>query len=259
MRDIETSETLKIEQAEVRLQKFLREFERALHSVYRKVLTGLERGDVAASDAAKLLGDLSTQINKLVLAPELAKLDPIYARELANVKKYFEAFGYKNVLTGADAKFAETLITFDVSAVKTRVLAGTDALKSAVMRSVISGGKPDLTDLIDSRTAGIVGNVETELRTGLSGFQQSLINNKAGEVGLDLFIYLGPDDDITRPFCKDVLDANKVWTEEQINALDNEQGLDAFTYGGGYNCRHQWRPVSAEWAEENGYTVENEA
>lgn len=254
MRNLNQSETLKIEQAEIRLQKFMREFERTVGTTYRKLLSDLKAKKRSASEVANMLGRLNAELEKAVLGPGLAQLDAIYAKELKRVKEYFAEFGYKNVLTDADARFAETLINFDASAVKTRTFANADSLKSAVMRSVTVGNYAVFDDLFQKRIDGTVGSVETELRTGLSGFHQAVKNNAAAEVDIELFAYLGPDDDITRPFCQDIIERGRVFTFDEIKAMNNEQGLPVEIYGGGYNCRHEWAPISEEMAkEEFGY------
>jgi len=33
---------------------------------------------------------------------------------------------------------------------------------------------------------------------------------------------------------------------DEIEKLDNGQGLDVMTYCGGYNCRHMWLPATKE-------------
>ena len=44
-----------------------------------------------------------------------------------------------------------------------------------------------------------------------------------------------------RDFCKEHY--NKIYTIEEIQALNNGQGLDVLTYAGGYNCLHWWMPA----------------
>ena len=58
----------------------------------------------------------------------------------------------------------------------------------------------------------------------------------------DVFAFLGPADTKLRPFCH--AHVGKVFTREQIDALDNGQVGNVFLTGGGYNCRHQFVAVS---------------
>ncbi len=50
------------------------------------------------------------------------------------------------------------------------------------------------------------------------------------------FKYVGPPAE--RKFCS--MHLNQIYTLQEINALDNGQGLPVITNGGGYNCRHHW-------------------
>ncbi len=59
------------------------------------------------------------------------------------------------------------------------------------------------------------------------------------------FRYVGPRAR-ARAFCSQLLDqaaAGKTWTIEEIERLDNGQGLPVLYFCGGYNCRHRWMPV----------------
>ena len=56
------------------------------------------------------------------------------------------------------------------------------------------------------------------------------------------FTYVGPNDDVTRDICKEVLRSAKNdtgYTAEEINGL----GSVDFATRGGWNCRHDWIPV----------------
>lgn len=58
------------------------------------------------------------------------------------------------------------------------------------------------------------------------------------------FLYVGPLDEVTRPFCEEW--AGQVLTRDEIDALDNGQLPNVFLTGGGYNCRHSWLAVASE-------------
>ncbi len=54
----------------------------------------------------------------------------------------------------------------------------------------------------------------------------------------DRFIYQGPNDTETRPFCAGLV--NEVMTRAEVDDLDNGQLPNSLLSGGGYNCRHIW-------------------
>jgi hypothetical protein len=100
-----------------------------------------------------------------------------------------------------------------------------------------------------------VGVGTTQARTKIAEFGRSINALNADEAGLENFIYVGPKDGITRPFCRKLV--GKVLSKKQIIKLDNGQPSSGppLTSGGGYNCRHSWAPVSKGFLKVNGLTV----
>jgi len=94
------------------------------------------------------------------------------------------------------------------------------------------------------------GTLQTEVRTKISQFGRSVNMIAADAVGLDHYLYTGPRDGITRPFCRPLI--NKVVDKTQLGKLNNGQGLSVRTSGGGYNCRHSWSPVTESFMKAAG-------
>ena len=101
----------------------------------------------------------------------------------------------------------------------------------------------DLNRALSSST----GRQLTEVKTAISQYGRSITAAVADAAELDHYLYTGPLDGITRPFCKVLV--NKVVTSSQMRALRNGQGLAVITSGGGYNCRHSWSPVTDSFVE----------
>lgn len=59
--------------------------------------------------------------------------------------------------------------------------------------------------------------------------------------------YEGPEPG--REFCK--IHYNKIYKLEDVKEMTNDFGQPAFTYCGGYNCRHRWVPVFGKTEESN--------
>jgi hypothetical protein len=58
----------------------------------------------------------------------------------------------------------------------------------------------------------------------------------------DVYAFMGPADVKLRPFCRERV--GKVYTRQDIDAMDNGQLPNVFLTGGGYNCRHTFVAVS---------------
>jgi hypothetical protein len=98
----------------------------------------------------------------------------------------------------------------------------------------------------------------TEARTRIAEFDRAVTAQSAAEAGADLFTYRGPVDGITRGFCAEL--EGLALTTAQIGRLNNAQTATSPLYsGGGYNCRHNWSPLSAALAEAIGAPMGTDA
>lgn len=110
----------------------------------------------------------------------------------------------------------------------------------------------------------IAGRAKTLANTLTQSFDRAVTNRKAKSAGISTFVYLGPDDGLTRPFCDALLSGEgdsefnipavdgdpPIYTDDQIAGMDNTQGLSVYQFAGGYNCRHRFRPIAAKVAQE---------
>ena len=80
---------------------------------------------------------------------------------------------------------------------------------------------------------------KTWVNTGLQGVYSKANTMLAEDNGITEFQYVGPRDQITRPFCKSHL--FEIKTTDEWNQLNDEQGQIApvSVDRGGWNCRHQ--------------------
>lgn len=96
----------------------------------------------------------------------------------------------------------------------------------------------DVADVLDLSTK----QARTVYDTAVSVFSRHMEQIAADGEPEELFLYAGPADDKTRPFCRRWV--GKVLERKQIDALDNGQLPDVFATAGGYACRHLWKRVS---------------
>ena len=96
----------------------------------------------------------------------------------------------------------------------------------------------DLSEVIDRSDSQIA----TLYDTSVSIFTRQVELLDAGDDPETRFLYAGPDDDVTREFCKERV--GNVYTRAEIEAMDNGQIDNVLLTGGGYNCRHVWMAVS---------------
>ncbi len=237
-------------------------FVKSLEKILQRSLSGIVR-DVKESQTAAAAANLLLRVTDLLkeagLHKEIAKINRLYGAELEAVKKYFSTYlDANNIFTNADNQLVEALINLEVKRTTTVIQQHVDDVNSVIMSQILTGKKAvilkESDDLIGSAVERVAGVVRTELNTTISGFASSLNAHKAKDLGLNLFEYLGPDDKLTRPFCNRVLSKDPaIYQRSEIEKLSNGQGLPVLIYGGGYNCRHQWRAISEDLAKRLGY------
>jgi hypothetical protein len=224
-----------------------------------KVLRPVLQNPQDKAEALQILGSLFSSLEEIGLKNELQSLKRIYGSQIRHIREEFESLGIKEVFSDTDVDIVGKLIDFDTEAVSNKIHKYTDDVGATVMRSVLAGEEPDFSAIHERVGASLARQVETETQTLLAGFSRAVTTGKAKELGFTLFMYLGPDDKVTRPFCAHVLERDPaIYTIEEIQALNGHseapEGLDVMLYGGGYNCRHDWRPLSEESAKEMGWT-----
>lgn len=89
-----------------------------------------------------------------------------------------------------------------------------------------------------------VPDAETLANTAVAQFDNAYMFENAEQAGVKQFKYDGALHANSRPFCKAHL--GRIYTEAQIEQLNNGQGLSVRSSCGGYNCTHFWTPVIEE-------------
>ena len=239
----------RIEATDDDIALFVARLDKFLGSNLRRLLKDLETGKASAVQAASILGSLQSALEQAGLTDELQQIRRMYHKQLDRVAQGFsEVADPDAIFSQADNKWLEQMINFDEGLIANKVYQVTDSLSSTLMRQVITGARFDTSALIEDFGGTLANQITAEMNTATSGFYRSVTQAKAKELDVEYFVYVGPLDGITRPFCKSRV--NKIYTRAQIAKWDNGTKLPADVYGGGYNCRHDLVPMSKERAEQ---------
>lgn len=90
-----------------------------------------------------------------------------------------------------------------------------------------------------------VGQAETIIRTSVHAFEREANVAMADAAGIEQFIYVGPDDKLTREFCQEHI--GDVKTLEEWSAITAPDAYGPVpTFAGGPNCRHSIVPYTPD-------------
>lgn len=81
----------------------------------------------------------------------------------------------------------------------------------------------------------------TLANTAVAQFDNAYMIENAQQAGVTKFIYDGSIIATTRDFCRERV--GKTFTLQELEAMDNGQGLPVIPSLGGYNCRHYLTPI----------------
>jgi hypothetical protein len=246
--DLPASIADQIQATEEQIQNFIDGIVLLISKGARKILRGIKSEDPKALEVAKALGGLQTALKQLGLTDRIANVSRLFDTQLRQIREAFRATDQEIALTVIDRQVVDALVSYQVGIIEDRAGVAVDSIRSQVMRNVLLGQKPDMDLLVSTALQPLETSLVGELNTAMAGFNRAVTFKKAQDHGVSNFLYLGPLDKITRPFCR--AHVNKIYTQDQIDDMPDQQGLPVALYGGGYNCRHRWQPLTDQKVQE---------
>ena len=196
-----------------------------------------------------------------------------YIGELqTEIRRQLTALGYERLaekftvrLDGAREQALETLTAMNVQSARlapldegalaalrqlhmdTLIRAGTEVVaevsRGVILNAIAGRSRADIyqavSETLDSKLVRYAG---TYADTALVSYDRIVSWGMWQGAGIEKYLYRGPKDVKTRPFCEDRV--GKQFLQSEIDAMDNGTRLmPVAVYGGGWNCRHVWTPV----------------
>lgn len=203
-----------------------------------KIASALNGEDLSVLEKAQAVGRIEASLQAVGLGDRISKISDVFGTELRAIRDDLAQFTKgKELFTEADSDIFASIINFESEGVFKNVELYVGDMRRVLISQALLGEEFDFSTFEDDFGNSLLNRLTTELTTATSGFNRSVTLFKCEELGIDNFLYVGPDDRVTRPFCQERV--GKTYTRTEINAWDNGQGLPASIYLGGYNCRHR--------------------
>jgi len=232
----------RIKASEQQISRFAYSLKQFADNAILKAVRELETGSGSITEAITLLGRLDAALIEAGLSKFSSDIQEIYGNELRIIRDALaKATGRAEIFSDIDGDIIQALVEFDTERSMRLLGEYTGDAKRVLLNATMAGEPLDLAMFDDAFGERFSAKLETELNTGLAGFSRSVNLYKADELGIEKFVYVGPDDKVIRPFCQERV--GNTYTRDQIDEWDNGQGLPATIYLGGYNCRHRLAPI----------------
>lgn len=239
------------ERGNATLDDILAEYSRTIEQVVGNVTRRLDALETAPNgvlmrqptqaSALKLLDDAGWPTTYTGLRDALE-------RSTSAMQPLFELLGYGTVTPSRRAfLMAVTMGDIELDAIRGRL---GQVLFTNLAEAAISPVSPKtLVDVIQQATETSVARAKSAADTAIAGFQRDVAQQVERELpGEVLYLYIGPKDKRTRPFCK--ARAGKVFRRKDLTDANNQSGLPVMRYAGGYRCRHSIIPITRAIAEQ---------
>ena len=228
------------------LKDYQREYESLLRSKAFDLSDGKLKSTIKHYNAAQSINPMSKLGFNTIALDQVKTYPQIVKDQLA----FNASIGISTDITFKDVEILERLQKLDFSIFQTeakllderikRELVNAIALEMPYQQTVDNLSKSMLG--AGGKTGSLAGFSNTYMRTALFSLSKAVDQEIYDDLGIDKYIYAGPIDAKTRPFCAARI--GKTFTTEQINKFGslNGSGLNGFLMPGGWNCRHRMIP-----------------
>lgn len=218
--------------------------ERIATRIERRIRRQLDQavGRREVRSVLRLGADLERELRAVGLNELTGSISRLYGEIMGEVRDVFKSKSIAFNLAEGDLAYIEAQTAADFDLVASRLNSYVARIRSQVLQTTFAGGDPtQLDQIFDSNRDKLTTSLETDVINTSQAFRNAVTFKKAEDEGIESFLYDGPKDERNRPFCKSHV--GKTYTLAEIEEMQNDQGGPALTDLGGYNCRHEWRPV----------------
>jgi len=216
-------------------------------------------------NATQMMGDLEQILIDSGLESVVRRYGQQYPDLATAAAEYYAPFGLDTSLAGVAKETLAAWVDFSSNEL-TKLLDSSliPPVRSALLQ--VNFGNMTRDDLIGQITT-LEPSLSTNAATVLvddtfSQFQRAVVVQKGESAGLEIYQYLGPDDDITSPQCEAMLHVSKhgvdgfLYKDEITSDLHpnlKKYGRNPLIGAGHPRCRHQWSPVTLDYALSKGF------
>lgn len=240
------------------LPQVIRDIEREIDRINGPILSGELADEEKIAHLLENEAELKQFVSGRFDESYRESIDGAYADAIDQAATILEAEGITFTLRDDQLSLISTLKRSDLLLLSVKSTESADAVFDSMVRWAYSGSSETLQPLrIAIDELGAARHASTIINTQVSKFFRQINVTASQNAGVKKFRYGGPAPE--REFCVNVMNGNRaalgishirpagkgrVYTTEEINAMNNGQLPNVTANAGGFNCRHFWIPVA---------------
>lgn len=210
----------------------------------------------------KALSELATILVDSGYESTIANFQDQFEDLTASALEYFKVYGLKPSLAGVSVEDLQVYAKFAESEFAQRI---NQDLVAPIRSALLQSNLGNVTRESVVQTVLAYSNISNTYRAevlvddAFAQYQRAVIVQKADNLEMEIYVYLGPSDAKTSDQCEAMLNVNKhgvpgmLYRDEITADLHDDLTRDPLVGGGHPNCRHQWSPVTEDYAVSLGF------
>lgn len=235
---------VQVERLDRKLTQILAKTERILTRTERRLLRDLEDADGRREvrQFLQLAGGLGNELQAVGLTSLIDDVRRLYRDITREVQNTLRGAKLPSNISRGQILRIESLARSEIGILRARIATYSRNVRARVLRTSFVGQDVEIIeDILIEERERLIRNLETDITNSVEAFRRAVLIKLALDSGATEFSYAGPADGKNRPFCAEHVGSKM--SLKQITKLRNDFGGPALTEMGGYNCRHQWRPL----------------
>lgn len=259
-------QTKQADEAKTRLEKLIKKLYKDTNSRLLALLRNpkLVSGDkrISLAVATRIMKELDKVVTEAGMDAVINGYLDEFEGLSEQVEKYFKKLGVAPQLANSSQEALKAYVRF--SETQLRNLADRklkEPLQEALFQGVFSdANRSDLVNNLETVADNLsTAQLEVLVDETFNRYQRALTVETAEDVGLEIYEYVGPNDEITSDQCREILEnaphgVSGMYYKDEIG-VDMADGLeeDPLIAGGHINCRHKFMPLTLDYAKSQGF------
>ncbi len=245
-----------------RIRSLMSNFRAQFEKAARKDAELSKTNQIKLASAVKIAGQMEDLLTRAGMDDLVSDYVDAFEPLMKSSLRYLEKVGVDSALSGVSERALKAYVDFTENSLRKEVDSRLVApLERGIFESVFGGrSRKSVIDELVARGSNLrTDQIETLVSDSFTRYQRAVTVEGARDSGLEVFVYVGPNDEITSPQCEFLLTIDThgmpgaLYKDEITKDLHPALRSSPLIDGGHPNCRHKYMPITLEFAISQGF------